>query len=267
MKSGQIKYNYVINLDRRTDRWHDINKIINETCLKNHNFIRFSAIDGNTFNEDLNKHNLSDHLIIKKLKENKVSVSSGLIGCFLSHISVLQKISEDDNLQDNDYVGIYEDDFFYSGSIESFNKSYEELSNTNLSELEVDLIYIGGRFKPNFFCINENCFKETSNVNIYLRSNRGKLKLEDYDRCNSSFIVRKGICKKLIDLVSVNFLVNSNTINSAFKINKITINAIDAIYAKLYDNIKMFDYYPHLFYSIRSYTSDISNKKNKYIKF
>ena len=49
--SGKIKYNYVINLNRRTDRWNNITKIINDTCLKNHNFIRFSAIDGNNFNE------------------------------------------------------------------------------------------------------------------------------------------------------------------------------------------------------------------------
>jgi len=253
----QIKYNYVINLDRRIDRWKDITKIINDTCLKNHNFIRFSAIDGNNFNKDLISHNLIDHPIINLLKENKISVPSGLIACFLSHISALKKISEDNSLQDNDYVGIYEDDFLYSGSINSFNESYEILSNTNLAELEIDLLYIGGRFEPNFFCINENSFTETANMNIFFRKNKGNTKLEDYDRCNSSYIIRKDCCKKLIDLVSINFL----------RKNKMEVIAIDTIYVLFYKDIKMFDYYPHLFYSIRNYTSDVRNKKIKTIQF
>lgn len=257
VNSGKIKYNYVINLNRRTDRWNNITKIINDTCLKNHNFIRFSAIDGISFNEDLINHNLNDHKIINILKENKVSVSPGLIGCFLSHISALKKISEDDSLNSNDYVGIYEDDFLFSGSINSFNESYEILSDTNLHELEVDLLYVGGRFKSNFVYFDEKTFQQTSNINIFSRGTRGKCKLEDYDRCNSSYIVRKDSCKKLIDLVTINFLRNKNN----------EVIAIDAVYPLLYNDIKMFDYYPHLFYSIRNYTSDIQNSKLQKIKF
>lgn len=253
--SGKIKYNYVINLNRRTDRWNNITKIINDTCLKNHNFIRFNAIDGNNFNEDLINHNLNEHQILNKLKENKINVSSGIIGCFLSHISALKKISEDDSLNPNDYVGIYEDDFLFSGSINSFNESYETLSNTNLNELEVDLIYIGGRFKPNFIFFDEKTFQQTSNINIFSRGPRENIKIENYDRCNSSYLIRKDSCKKLIDLVTINFLRNKEVI------------AIDVVYPLLYKNIKMFDYYPHLFYSIRNYTSDINNKTNKYIQF
>ena len=176
--SGKIKYNYVINLNRRTDRWNNITKIINDTCLKNHNFIRFNAIDGNNFNEDLINHNLNEHQILNKLKENKINVSSGIIGCFLSHISALKKISEDDSLNPNDYVGIYEDDFLFSGSINSFNESYETLSNTNLHELEVDLIYIGGRFKPNFIFFDEKTFQQTSNINIFSRGPRENIKID-----------------------------------------------------------------------------------------
>jgi len=255
-----VKYNYVINLDRRTDRWNDINKIINETCLKNHNFIRFSAIDGNNFEEDLIKHDLKENPIIHSLKEKKINVQTGLIGCFLSHISVLKKISEDDNLNDKDYVGIFEDDFLYSGSIDGFNKSYESLVNMNLLEEDVELLYIGGRFKPNFFHIDDEVFTQTSNINLFLRGPKGNLKIEYYDRCNSSYIIRKDCCKKLIDLISVNFLRKKN--NTSFE-----LIAIDCIYPVLYNKMKLFDFFPHLFYSVRDYTSDVRNKQMKFIQF
>jgi len=250
----QIKYNYVINLDRRQDRWTDITKIINDTCLKNYNFIRFSAIDGNKFDEDLNKHDLADHKIIHSLKKNKISVPSGLIGCFLSHVSVLKKISEDSNLQDKDYVGIYEDDFLYSGSVDGFNKSYETLVDTNLMEEDVEFLYVGGRFKPNFICLANNVFTQTSNKNLFSRGGRVSLKAEYFDRCNSSYIIRKDCCQKLIDLISVNFLRKSYN-----KIDEVL--AIDCIYPSLWKDIKLFDYFPHIFYAIRNYTSDVRNKE------
>lgn len=252
----QIKYNYVINLDRRQDRWADMTKIINDTCLKNYNFIRFSAIDGTKINEDLITHDLVDHKIINLLKENKISVSRGVIGCLLSHVSVLKKISEDSNLQDKDYVGIFEDDFNYSGSVDSFNKSYETLINTNLIEEDVEFLYIGGRFEPNFICFDDNVFTETSNINIFLRGNRKNLKIDYYERTTSSYIIRKDCCKKVIDLISVNFLrKNAEVI------------AIDYVYTSLWKDIKLFDYFPHIFYAIRFYSSDVSNRNVKNIQF
>ena len=53
-----IVCNYIINLDRRTDRWESINKIINSTCLKDDNFIRFSALDGQNFYSEMKRLNL-----------------------------------------------------------------------------------------------------------------------------------------------------------------------------------------------------------------
>jgi GR25 family glycosyltransferase involved in LPS biosynthesis len=118
-----IVCNYIINLDRRTDRWESINKIINSTCLKDNNFIRFSAFDGKILNEEIKKYNLESHPIIKKLKEKNIEVAGGLLGCFLSHITVLQKIIDNTDINSSDYVGIYEDDFIISGSINNFNNN------------------------------------------------------------------------------------------------------------------------------------------------
>ena len=64
---------YVINLDRRTDRWDTIQ---NSFKNKNINLIRFSGV------------NMTDEL--KKEKYSKSSLTKGQLGCSLSHISVLE---------------------------------------------------------------------------------------------------------------------------------------------------------------------------------
>lgn len=249
-----IVCNYIINLDRRIDRWEKINKIINSTCLKDNNFIRFSAFDGTILNDELKKNNLESHPIINKLKEKNVEVAGGLLGCFLSHVSVLQKIIDNTDINSSDYVGIYEDDFIISGSINNFNDNYNSFKKIDLNELGVEFIYLGGRFKPNFICFDENVFEQSDNINIFLRKN-GK-KTEDYDRTAVAYVVKKSCCQKIIDLISNNFItIGKNKLYS--------IIAIDNIYSNLSKHIKMFDYFPHFYYSHRDFESDIQGSTNK----
>jgi len=252
-----IVCNYIINLDRRTDRWENINKIINSTCLKNDNFIRFSALDGQTFNSELKRLNLDSHPLINKLKEKNIEFSGGLLGCFLSHISVLQKIIDNTDINPSDYVGIYEDDFIISGSINNFNDNYTSFKKIDLNELGVEFLYLGGRFKPNFMCLDETVFEQSDNINIFLRKNTKRP--EDYDRTAAAYVVKKSCCQKIIDLVYNNFI-------SYDKNNLCSIIAIDCIYPKLNKHIKMFDYFPHFYYTKRDFESDIQgfiNKNNK----
>ena len=251
-----IRCNYVINIDRREDRWNNFQNIINTTCLKDHNFIRVSGFDGSKYLEEIKRHNLEDNSIIKMLKKEQVEVKCGLIGCLLSHIMVLQKIIENDDLKDNDYAGIYEDDIYYTGTINGFNNSYNNLINIDLNKLDVEFLYIGGRFEPNFYIIDDKSFVQTDNAQIFHRINLCE-KSAYFDRGNFSFIIRKDCCKKLIDIVSKNFLYK-----------KKEIVAIDSIYTKSYNTIKMFDYFPHIYYAIRSESSDVTGSiGNTLIKF
>jgi glycosyl transferase family 25 len=249
-----IVCNYIINLDRRTDRWEAISKVINSTCLKNDNFIRFSAFDGKNFNEELKKFNLESHPIINKLKEKNIEIYGGLLGCFLSHVSVLQKIIDNTDINSSDYVGIYEDDFLISGSINNFNDNYTNFKKIDLNELEVDFLYLGGRFKPNFMCLDETVFEQTDNINIFFRKN-GK-RAEDYDRTAAAYVVKKSCCKKIIDLISNNFI-------KSCKNNSYSIIAIDGVYPNLHKHIKMFDYFPHFYYTHRDFESDVQGGINK----
>lgn len=245
--------NYIINLDRRTDRWESINKIINSTCLKDNNFIRFSAFDGKNLNEEIKKNNLESHPIIKKLKEKNVEVAGGLLGCFLSHVTVLQKIIDNTDINSSDYVGVYEDDFIISGSINNFNNNYTSFQKIDLNELGVEFIYLGGRFKPNFICTDETSFEQTDNINIFLRKNGRRP--EDYDRTAAAYIVKKSSCQKIIDLISNNFIKSA-------KNNSYSIIAIDGVYPNLHKHIKMFDYFPHFYYTHRNLESDIQGFVN-----
>lgn len=246
-----IVCNYIINLDRKPDRWESINKIINSCCLKDNNFIRFSAFDGLDYESFVTKYELENHPIIIKMKENKVTSPSGALGCLLSHILVLQTISNNENIKDEDYVGIFEDDFKICGTINKFNENYNEFLKINLSELDVDLIYVGGRFEPNFYCFDDNFFVETDHLNIFSRKKIDK-STKNYDRTTSSYIVRKKCCKKIINLICNNLLLIVNDIQ--------TVKPIDWILPHLSPQIKTFDYFPHFFYAPKDLPSDIQGK-------
>jgi len=45
------------------------------------------------------------------MKQIKLSVPKGVLECLISHL--LQEIINNKDIEDNDYVGIYEDDIFY----------------------------------------------------------------------------------------------------------------------------------------------------------
>ena len=69
------------------------------------------------------------------MKEIKLSVSKGVLGCLMSHLMLLQEIINNKDIEDNDYVGIYEDDIFYC---DNFDKKYNEFKKINLSDYNVD---------------------------------------------------------------------------------------------------------------------------------
>lgn len=110
---------YYINLDKRPERnLHTINEIkkINITNVE-----RVSAIDGSK----LDIINLSDNLITSDGKSDALDKTKGLYyiltrgatGCALSHLSVYNKIIEE--MSDNDYILILEDDIYIDNDINS----------------------------------------------------------------------------------------------------------------------------------------------------
>lgn len=76
---------FVINLDRSPDRWLSINKQLTKLGI---NAERISAFDGNTLTHDEIKK-LTPKLYSKW--EFPREISSGEIGCYLSHLECWKK--------------------------------------------------------------------------------------------------------------------------------------------------------------------------------
>jgi hypothetical protein len=104
---------YVINLDRRKDRYESFEKEMSKYAIKN--IERFSAIDGN---------NLT----------NNTNLLPGEVGILLSHLEIIRKCKSD-NLKN---VLILEDDVYFSDEILKLEEYISSVPN------DWDFIYFGG---------------------------------------------------------------------------------------------------------------------------
>lgn len=122
---------FVINLDRRPDRYEDFKKEMSKYGIEN--VERFSAIDGST------------------ISTNDVPLLTGEIGVLLSHLEIIKKCKE----EGYDNVLIMEDDVCFS---EEILKLEEYMSSV---PSDWDFIYFGGNHvygqPPKF--INEKVLK------------------------------------------------------------------------------------------------------------
>jgi GR25 family glycosyltransferase involved in LPS biosynthesis len=247
-----LKHIYYINLDRRTDRWEECMEKINSTCLKDFPYTRFSGFDGKEYTTELKRFKSNSiyedslNQVDNKLSKLKIIYKKGEVGCLISHLCVLINILNNNNFKEDDYVCIFEEDFRYAGTTKNFNKTFLSLNQLDLNKLDIDFLYLGGRFKPNFYTTN-NCYTSTDNVNIWKRSKY--VSEYDNDRGAFSYVVKKSICKKLIQIIIDNFIKN-NKYNSK-------LEPVDCIYQVLIDEIKSFDYFPHIFHSPVNYKSDV----------
>lgn len=112
MKMSKFKY-FVINLDRRPDRWE---KFITQKEAGKIPFERFSAVDGTKLDTSGNQ--------IFRVFDVLNSDSVGVMGCALSHISLYIKLLEEPDCQH--YV-ILEDD---AELTDNFTEKLEHIKNT-----------------------------------------------------------------------------------------------------------------------------------------
>lgn len=149
---------YIINLDRKTERWANIKKELNRISITNKKKLtnisrRFSATDAKYLKlEDYNNlltpyYYLSDqfkvepnpkYVIKNKDKDKKISMSIQEIAVTLSHISVWRKM-----VQENiPYALILEDDIYFtygfSNKIDKIWGNINEISNNN----EFDILFL-----------------------------------------------------------------------------------------------------------------------------
>lgn len=109
---NELDFNiYLINLKRRPDRYKKFMEYYTSSDLKNHQLIRFNAIDGSLLNvnnvplTDLARNELKQ-LDNSGFRTKHYQLTKGAIGCYLSHVKLWENILK----TNTEYALIFEDD-------------------------------------------------------------------------------------------------------------------------------------------------------------
>ena len=238
-------FHYVINLDRRKDKYEEFSFRIKSRLIDD-TFIRISAFDGfNLFKDEVVRCGLMDHPLVRYIEKKGLVFKQGELGCFLSHLMTLDAITKNDLIGDDVYVQIFEDDAMCG---ENFDENYAKLRK-DLEIFQGDFMYTGGRFSTQFnndMKHNAPFFKNMYTPNTFQRLQKSPI-CYLWDRTTHAYLVQKKKCKLIIDLLLTHFVKESTNV----------LLPIDQVYSGLCRKIKMFDYKPHIFYSPMNYKSDI----------
>jgi GR25 family glycosyltransferase involved in LPS biosynthesis len=225
-----IKKMYVINLDKRTDRYEEFKKRIENIC-SNDLIARISAVDGTNI-----------------VKPPKCSLVKGEIGCIKSHEKIWKEIIENDELLDEDIILTFEDDVFFS---DNFNSSIEDaLEKFNTIDEKNKLLFIGGRFTPNFSIKQRTTYiwkKIFEDKTFYKRKHKDSILSYDLDRTTHVLIFTKSCIKILYELLKNENEYLKNPIDHF-------LISVEKKYPEL---LNYYEYSPHLCYSPLNYKSDI----------
>ena len=228
---NNIKKAYVLNLKRRPDR---LIKFFDSYPYKKDFIEVVEAIDGKLL--DRNDDKVLEY--VKKyfeIRKNEPLV--GAVGCSFSHEKIWRKIVEDENLDKNDLVAVFEDDCFFSDKIKLV---WDNVSN-NLP-IDLEFLYLGGRFKKHYMTPDKSKWDKIFNF-IY--------KIKDHnlseDRTTHAYIISKLGAKKLLDILD----------KSGFDIE------VDKWLVDKMKNLNCYDIMPHMCWSPLDYNTDIQIRNSE----
>ena len=217
---------FVINLDRRPDRYNDFCGRIPfdyKICE------RFVAIDGNA--------------MLKVRKKNPY-----VDACHLSHKKVLEIIVKNEENLDNDLFVIFEDDVFFSSNFESFiYKLFPSITN-EISKNQLLVLYIGGRFDENFMPRKIHSWTKIAD-NLYIRNELfDRVTPIERDRTTNVLILTTSLAKEI--------MLKTSHIDTSFPIDFL-YNGIK----KYISTANIYEILPHITYSPKDYQTDIQKYK------
>lgn len=205
---------YVINLERRKDRWN----LFEENCekeLKFLNYNRFNAIDGDKLITNTQLQRIFDG--------NDYNMRRGMVGCALSHFKLYTNlINSKTNV--NTYI-IFEDDIKV---VKNFEKKLLHLFD-KLNEFDWDIVFLGHHMKKEY--ITTETYNEEILPNLEKWNSTQSLE-RSYGGTGGYIITKQGAIK-LLDYI-----------------NKVTMtNCIDTMIQKSSDELNVFYCSPHLIYT------------------
>ena len=185
--SLDIKKTFMINLDRRQDRWNKMMKILKEKNFDISKITRFSAIDGRThdFSQDLRLFVNIDLSIIKNPYKSH-EFRKGVLGCALSHYKIWKIINCDSN-NNNDIFMILEDDIQI---VDNFSQKLDKILKILSNDNNWNLTFLG--------------FTDDKDLNSDIMIYEGIKKFSGEKRINGGgtfgYLIRKSGAKKLITI-------------------------------------------------------------------
>ncbi|MGA1776979.1 MAG: glycosyltransferase family 25 protein [Flavobacteriaceae bacterium] len=219
---------YVINLDRRPDRWSDFLSRYGRGDVE-----RFSAVDGLARLSSLDELSEFEKRLLS-FGGWKAARGAGVFGCWMSHVKLWDLLC----VSDEDAFVVFEDDaFFVSDFHEKLDFILERITP------EMDIVYFGGRspknFKPSDFNREWVAYKD-----FYAPRT---LKFgHNMDRTTHGYVVTRGGAE--------------NIMKKFYDWNRIPIPAVDGFLNSIRKDIVSLDFFPHIASSPVNYKSDVQRR-------
>jgi GR25 family glycosyltransferase involved in LPS biosynthesis len=216
---------YVINLDRRPDRWEKFEKI--SQCIDFLKYERFSAIDGSKLKSTPQLQRIFDN--------NDYNMRPGIVGCAMSQIKLYIELIK----SDIDMFFILEDDVEFTNDFKK--KFFHIIFNANKIDKDWDIIFLGHHVR------NTKDFKVIYNKEAIPD-------IEKWDKNKSfknsiggafGYLISKKGAEKFLNLINKTGMTN----------------AIDTMQQNFADTLNVFYTTPHLIFSkcVRQGMSEIDS--------
>lgn len=202
---------YVVNLDRRPDRWETFQEKATP-LLSFLNYERFSAVDGSKLRSNAQLQRIFDN--------NDYNMRKGMVGCAMSHIKLYTELVNSDEY---DAFLIFEDDLDF---VPQFDKKFLH-AYKQLRTFSWDMMYLGNHLRvPSEIAYDKEVLPliEKWDANTSLTKSLGG---------TGGYLISKQGAKKLLDFINETGMTNG----------------IDTVQQKSANNINIFYCHPHLFYS------------------
>lgn len=206
-------FTYVINLDRRSDRWA---KFVTLEEPKFLNYTRVSAIDGMKM--------IPTEQLQRIFDGNDYNMRRGMVGCAMSHISLYVNFVNEMSVKDIDMMCVLEDDVEF---VPDFQNKFIHIINTTPPDW--DLIYLGHHMWKKY--ITDETYDreklpkaEKWDVKTSLRRSIGG---------TTGYLITKAGARKLLDFINKHGMTNG----------------IDTVQQKSADVLNIYYCSPQLVYS------------------
>jgi GR25 family glycosyltransferase involved in LPS biosynthesis len=215
-KNNQIVKNiilslFVINLDRRPDRFNKIKEFKELNIFK---MTRYSAVDGSKL--------ISTPQLQRIFDGNDYNMRSGMVGCAMSHIDLCVRLLKDNN---SDIYCILEDDITL---VDDYANKFISLIRKSV-DIDWDIIYLGHHMKKQYMSPEYHDSKTYPIIEKWSTSKSLTMSLGG----TTGYLISKKGAKNLLDFIDKYGMTNG----------------IDTVQQKSADTLNVYYCKPHLVYS------------------